>query len=318
VRARRRVGTLLAGAVPAGAVLTAALAGCGASAGTGSEELSVVTAAYPYQFVAERVAGARASVDNLTAPGVEPHDVELTPQQVADIEDADLLVYERTLQTQVDDAVDQLGLEGDRVLDVTAVVPREEAGALAGRADGSGAAAHDDTSLDPHIWLSPVNLADIARGVADRMAEVDAENAVTYRSNGDALAADLRTLDQRFREGLRSCERTTVVTSHDAFRYLAAEYGLELVAIAGIEPTEEPSPARQAEIADIVAAEGVTTIFTEELVSPAVAESIAQETGAELAVLSPIEGLSDETTDEDYLSLMQQNLAALRKANGCR
>jgi zinc transport system substrate-binding protein len=321
--------------------LTGALAGCGTSGGStggtsdGTSDgadagLSVITAAYPYQFVAERVGGAQASVDNLTAPGVEPHDVELTPQQVAGLEDADLLVYERTLQTQVDDAVDQLGLDGDRVLDVTSVVPLEETGALAEHAHEGGTAEHEsdehesddhesgeETALDPHIWLAPDNLAEITEAVADRMGEVNPDDAAAYRSNGDALVDDLRALDERFREGLRDCERMTVVTSHDAFRYLAAEYGLDMVAIAGIEPSQEPSPARQAEIADIVAAEGVTTIFTEELVSPAVADSIAAETGAELAVLSPIEGLSDETADEDYLSLMQQNLTALQEANGC-
>ena len=342
------------------AALTAtitALAGCGASDGSAdgadAAELSVVTAAYPYQFVAERVGGAKASVDNLTAPGVEPHDVELTPQQVAGLEDADLLVYERTLQTQVDDAVDQLGLDGDGVLDVTTVVPLEETGALAEHAAEGGTTEQeshehgsdeshehesheheshehesheheshdhgsgDDTALDPHLWLAPTNLAEITAAVADRMGEIQPEDAATYQANGEALVEDLQALDERFREGLRGCERTTVVTSHDAFRYLAAEYGLDMVAIAGIEPSQEPSPARQAEIADIVADEGVTTIFTEELVSPAVADSIAGETGAELAVLSPIEGLSDETADEDYLSLMQQNLTALQKANGC-
>ena len=309
--------------------LVGVLAGCGASDGPadGADATgpSIITAAYPYQFVAERVGGAQASVENLTAPGVEPHDVALTPQQVADLEDADLLVYERTLQPQVDDAVDQLGLDGDRVLDVTSVVPLEETGALAEHAAGGGTTedeAHDhesgeDTALDPHLWLAPANLAEITEAVADRMGEVDPDNAAAYRANGDALVRDLRALDERFREGMSSCERTTVVTSHDAFRYLAAEYGLDMVAIAGIEPSQEPSPARQAEIADIVAAEGVTTIFTEELVSPAVADSIADETGAELAVLSPIEGLSDETAEEDYLSLMQQNLAALQRANGC-
>ena len=108
-----------------------------------------------------------------------------------------------------------------------------------------------------------------------------------------------------------------MVTAHDAFGYVAARYGLEVVPISGIDPTQEPSPGQQAEIADIVDAEGITTVFTEELVSPAVTESIADETGATTATLSPIEGLSDDTSDQDYLSLMRANLNALEEANGC-
>jgi zinc transport system substrate-binding protein len=319
----------------ASAVGSLVLAACGADAGgSGSDAagVSVVAAAYPFQFVAERVGGGLVSVTNLTGPGVEPHDAELTPQQIAQISDADLVIYEETFQPAVDDAIEQSGLEDDQLLDVTSVVPLQETGAVhaeEGHEDHSHEedvheedaheedAHEEEHALDPHVWLDPHLMMQIADAAADQLAETDPDNAAAYHGNADQLIRELESLDKDFKGALSDCQRTTVVTSHDAFRYLAARYGLEMVPIAGVDPTQEPAPAQQAEIADTVEAEGVTTIFTEELVSPAVAESIADETGASIAILSPIEGLSDETADEDYLSLMRQNLEALREANGC-
>lgn len=292
------------------AVLTGGLlTGCGAGegAGAGAAGVSVVAAAYPYQFLAGRVGGDLVSVQNLTAPGVEPHDVELTPQQLADVIEADLVIYEGTFQASVDDAVEQSGLADDQLLDVTSVAPLQDTGAVDDKAD----------ALDPHIWLDPTAMVAITRAVADALVRADAEHADVYRANAERLVRDLEALDTALRNGLADCARTTVVTSHDAFRYLGAEYGLDMVPIAGVDPTQEPSPSEQADIADLVETEDVTTIFTEELVSPAVAQSVADETGAEIATLNPIEGLSDDTADEDYLSLMRANLRALETANGC-
>jgi zinc transport system substrate-binding protein len=295
----------------AGAALGALLlTGCGAEGGSASTDgVSVAAAAYPFAYVVERVGGDHADVDNLTSPGAEPHDVELTPQQVAAVGEADLVVYQDSFQPSVDDAVDQSGLPDDARLDVADVVPLQDTGART--EDG------DESALDPHVWLDPVSMVAIAEAVADRLAEVDPDHERAYRSNAAALVDDLHALDHDFARGLTGCARTTVVTAHDAFRYLAARYHLEMVPISGIDPAHEPLPAQQAEIADTVAADGITTIFTEELVSPAVAQSIADETGATTATLSPIEGLSDGTADEDYLSLMRANLHALEEANGC-
>jgi zinc transport system substrate-binding protein len=183
----------------------------------------------------------------------------------------------------------------------------------------TGAATEDgdESGLDPHVWLDPVAMVSITEAVADRLAELDPDHERAYRANAGRLVDDLNELDSAFREGLAGCTRTMVVTAHDAFRYLAARYHLQMVPISGIEPAQEPSPAQQAEIADVVEADGITTIFTEELVSPAVAQSIADETGAVTATLSPLEGLTDDTADEDYLSLMYANLHALEEANGC-
>jgi len=297
------------------AVGTLLLAGCSGSAeGSGVE---VVASAYPFAYVAQEVGGDKISVDNLTSPGVEPHDIELTPRQVADLSDADLVVVEHGFQPAVDNAVEQQEITGEQLLDVAEVAHLQHTGAAEAEHAGEDDHAEEEAELDPHIWLDPTNMVAITSAVADRLSELDPDNASGYQDNADRLTAELRELDRDFSEGLANCARRTVVTSHDAFRYLAMRYDLEMVPIAGLEPTQEPSPAQQAEITEAVRAEGVTTIFTEELVSPAVAESIADETGATIATLDPIEGLSEATSDEDYLSLMRANLAALQDANGC-
>ena len=144
------------------------------------------------------------------------------------------------------------------------------------------------------------------------------DNADTYAANAEELVADLTSLDADLAAGLETCEVRDIVTSHAAFGYLANAYDLVQVPIAGLDPSNEPSASQLAEISDLVREEGITTVFTETLVSPAVAQTVAREAGVETATLDPIEGLSDDTADQDYLSIMRSNLAALKKANGCQ
>lgn len=278
------------------------LGACGGTAGSDPDQSPrVVAALYPYAYVAERVAGDAAGVRNLTAPGAEPHDLELSPQQVADLAQADLVIYQQGFQPAVDEAVEQ-NPEG-RLIEVAAVSPPAATGAEAD---------------DPHLWLDPTRLVPVAGAVADQLAELDPGRAAEYAANADDLVADLRDLDADFRSGLADCERDVFVTSHAAFGYLARRYDLQMVPIAGITPNSEPSPARLAELRDLVDDQGVTTVFTETLADPAVAETLAGEAGVDVAVLDPVEGLTDDNEDADYLSLMRANLSALRKANGCR
>lgn len=325
--ALRRRGRALAVATTC-ALLAAA---CGSGPATGDGEVSVVAAFYPLAYVAERVSGEHASVTNLTSTGAEPHDLELSPQDVAVVSEADLVVYEESFQPAVDDAVVENA--GGSVLEVahaagadspSASEPDQSAssqGASEGSHDGSheshGDHGHADLSRDPHLWLDPTKLSQVTRAVADRLSEVDPAHADAYRDNAATLVAELRELDRDYRQGLADCERDTFVTSHAAFGHLAERYGLTMVPINGLSPDTEPSPGRLAELQGVVSQAGVTTIFSERLASPELARTLAAEVGVGTDVLDPIEGLSEETTDEDYFSLMRANLAALEKANGC-
>jgi zinc transport system substrate-binding protein len=301
-------------AVALGAVLGAVLAGCGASGGsTGAvadTRLNVVASFYPLQFVASRIGGPDATVTSLTRPGAEPHDLELTPRDVATVQKADLVVYLRGFQPAVDQSVEQQAGH-DRAVDVTTSADLD----LAGEPDGE---AHvDEATADPHFWLDPTRLARVAEQVADAMADADPSAASAFRSRSAALVGDLTTLDQEYRVGLQHCASTDLVTSHSAFGYLAQRYGLHQVGITGVVPETEPDPRSLAHVATFVREHHVTTIYSETLVSPAVARTVARETGATTAVLDPLEGLTDASAGRDYLQVMRSNLSVLRKGQSC-
>jgi zinc transport system substrate-binding protein len=271
------------------------LVACGGASDGADRRPQVVTSFYPLQYVAQRVAGDHATITNLTQPGREPHDLELDFRRTAAVADADVLVYERGFQAAVDDAVDQ-----------SSVPHVVDASASAGL-----------TGDDPHFWLDPTRLAKVAAAFEDRLASADPAHAAAYARNLRSLRADLARLDRSYQAGLAHCRTDTIVVSHDAFGYLGARYGLDVVGIAGLSPDAEPSPAHVRELQDLIRRDGITTVFSEELASPKFADSLADDLGISSQVLDPIEGLGDQTADQDYLSLMRQNLSALEKANGC-
>ncbi len=290
-------GRVRAGYALLAAVLTLLLAGCANLSRTTvgfphDGKVHVVASFYPFEFVAREVGGDRVDVINLTKPGAEPHDLELTPHQVGAVAASDLVLYEKGFQPAVDDAVSQNA--ADRALEVTSVDPL--------------------TNDDPHIWLDPTRLARVVDAVAARLSALDPAGATSYQANARRLDAQLTALDAEYRSGLASCRITSFVTAHEAFGYLAKRYGLQQIAISGLSPEAEPSPARLAEIATIARDEHLTTIFYEKLVSPKTAQTIADEVGLKTRVLDPIEGVSDGDT---YLTVMRRNLAALQEANSC-
>ncbi len=311
---------------PLGAVLAAGsllvATACGASTGAASGpnqpgQLDVVVAFYPFQFIAERVAGGYAQVHSLTQPGTEPHDLELTPRQVGSLSSADLVIFEKTFQPAVDEAVAQSG--NAQVLDTATVVALQPAPTEDAHDHGDEGSAHGhEEGLDPHVWLDPSNMASISAEVAKRLGAVDPAHAVDYTANAQALQTELTGLDREFRNGLQSCQRPEFITTHAAFGYLARRYGLTQIGIAGLSPEAEPSPARVAEVQTEAREHGVTTIFYETLASPAVARSIAGDLGLATDVLDPIEGITPQSRGSDYLAVMRSNLAALQKANTCR
>jgi zinc transport system substrate-binding protein len=279
---------------------------CGRPAGSDPGHPSVVAAFYPLVYVASAVGGAEVGVTSLTPPGAEPHDLELTTDQVRRIADADLVVYLRGFQPQIDETVDQQA--AGSAFDAAGVE------ALRAAADDHGDG--DAGGKDLHVWLDPIRLAAIADRLADRLADVDPDGAAGYRTRAADLRAGLERLDREYADGLKTCDRREIVTSHAAFGYLAERYGLRQIAISGLSPEAEPSPQRLADVARQAREHQVTTIFFETLVSPKVAETLAREVGARAEVLDPVEGLAPDATG-DYVTVMRDNLARLRAALGC-
>jgi zinc transport system substrate-binding protein len=271
-------------------ILVFCAVGCGGrSAGSPAKE-TVVASFYPLAYAAEEVGNGGVDVENLTPAGAEPHDLEVSPQDVAAIREADLvLLLGDGFQPQLEDAAGT-GKKVLRLLDTPG---------LALRPDG-----------DPHVWLDPLRYAKIVGRIGQALQRPDA---------AARLQARLRDLDGEYRTGLAHCERHEIVTSHEAFGYLAERYGLEQVAITGLSPEVEPEPAKLQQVVELVRERGVTTIYFETLVSPRIAETVARETGAKTAVLNPIEGLTKNeiSQGENYFSLMRTNLRALREGLGC-
>jgi len=287
-------------AVALGLGLGLGLAGCGSSSGHGDSPVKVVAAFYPLHYVAQQVGGGSVTVTNLVQPGAEPHDLELSPRQLAEIADADLVLYLPGFQPSVDEAVQQDAK--DAALDVTTTAPLLDSATEGGH--------------DPHLWLDPTRLVMVTNAVADRLAAIDPANATGYHERAARLDQALNTVDGEFARGLKSCQRREIVTSHAAFGYLAERYKLTQIPITGLNPDEDPSPARLQEVATLAKQKGATTIFFETLVSPKVAQTLAEQVGAKTAVLDPLEGLAEGGTG-DYFSVMRTNLATLRAALGC-
>jgi zinc transport system substrate-binding protein len=330
---RRRA--LVASAALAATALVAA--GCssgdaGDAGGADDGRLAVLASFYPLQYVAEQVGGEHVDVSNLTPPAAEPHDLELAPAQVRAIGDADLVVHLSGFQTAVDQGVEQR--DPAHVVDAAAAARLEahpdgveHAGETAeehadhadedesaGTAEGDD--GHDHGALDPHFWLDPTRLAAVGDEIAAELAAIDPDHAEEYEANAAALTADLDALDAEYAQALASCAGATLVTSHEAFGYLAERYDLRQVGISGIDPEAEPSPARLREVREVVQDAGVTTLFFETLVSPKVTETLADDLGVATAVLDPLEGLAEDATD--YRGVMESNLETLASGLACR
>lgn len=290
-----------------GTALLAAVAGCGGTGGQ-AERTSVVAAFYPLAFAAERIHSG-VDVTNLTPPGVEPHDLELTARDVERVRSADLVLLLGGFMPALEDAVGDSASAVDLLAGLELLTGEDEHGHDAPDEDGDeehGA----ESAADPHVWLDPLRYAAIAKRIADELGGAAAASA---------FVAELEELDREFRAGLRSCDRRAIVTSHAAFGYLADAYGLEQIALTGLSPEAEPSAQAIEALVGEVEEEGATTVFFETLVSPRLARTVAREAGVTAAVLNPLEGLTDAelAAGADYFSVMRENLDALRTALGC-
>lgn len=274
-------------------VLPLGVAACGGDSGAGSET-KIVAAFYPLAFLAGQVA-PNADVTNVTPAGAEPHDLELTAQDVETVAVADLVFY---LGNGFQPALEKAASGNENAIDLL------EGEHLIEGSEGG------EPGVDSHVWLDPMRFAAMARRVAAATGDP---------ADADDLVAALVKLDLEFRDGLADCERRTIVTSHAAFGYLAKAYGLEQIALTGLSPEAEPSAHELEDLVRVVNHDGATAVFFETLVSPEFAETVAREAGIQTAALNPLEGLSDEEVDTgaDYFSVMRENLETLRRALGC-
>lgn len=294
----------------------ALLAGCSsgdtATQPSADPALTVIASHYPVQFLVEAIGGDAVAVETLTSPGAEPHDLELSPQQVAQVQEASAVFYIAGFQPAVDEAVAQTS--GDAV-DLSAGLPLREAQHDDEHAEEhADEADHSESGTDPHVWLDPVLMGQMATEVADTLSQADPAQQATFEANAQALQDELTSLDADWTKGTAACEIRTMVVSHEAFGYLADQYGFQQKGIAGLSPETEPSAQAIAELATFVQDNGVTTVYTETLVDPAVAQTVAAEAGATTATLDPLEG---PPASGDYISAMRENLTTMQEGQDC-
>lgn len=280
-------------------LVLATISGCSAAAPVEDDKIKVVTSFYPLYFFASEIGGDLAQVSNITPAGAEPHDYEPTAQDVAFIQNSKLLILNGG-------GFEPWGeeLKENTELSETLII---------------GAGEDLISQNDPHVWLSLPLATQMVDRIAEGFSKIDSENQFYYQSNADDLKKNLQELDSRFRNELANCGQKSIVTSHAAFSYLAAAYGLQQMAISGLSPDAEPSAKQLAETVEFAKTNGVKYIFFESLVSPKLAETIANEVGAQTLVLNPIEGLSegDLAAGKNYLTEMGANLDNLKIALEC-
>ncbi|MGW1538724.1 metal ABC transporter solute-binding protein, Zn/Mn family [Streptomyces sp. NPDC002309] len=314
--------------IPAAALaalgLTALTACSGGTAGAGgagnTDKFDVVASFYPLQFLAERIGGDHVNVTTLTEPGQEPHDLEISARQTAQLQDADALLHLKGLQPSVDEAIAQADVETK--IDAATLTELEDHGDVEHEHGHEGEEGHAEEehageghTLDPHVWLDPVKYAEIAKGVGAAFEEADPDHADDYKKNTAALVTKLDALDTRAADALKDTGTKVFFTHHASFAYFAERYGLTQEAIT-VSPEGEPSPARIKELRQEAKADGVTTVFYETLVSDKVAKALAQDAGLRTDVLDPLEGITDKSRGDDYFAVMEANLTALKTALG--
>lgn len=312
-----------------GTAITMIMTGCGSDGGTAGgngvspadADLTIVTGVYPLEWLAQEIGGDTTAVVQLTEPGAEPHDLELSGRQIAETSEADIVFYVEGLQPAVDEAVAQEAEEAS--LDVADLVPLRPADGgeddhdHEGEDDHAHEEDHDHGPHDPHFWLDVDLMAETAQALAERMGEAHPEGADTYRQEADRVTGELAAIGEEYEEGLSSCEHREVVVGHTAFSYLTDHYDLEQIGVSGVDPETEPSPAQIAAIADVVNERDISTIFTEPLMPAETADTIAAETDARVEILDPLEGVTEQSPGDDYPSIMRGNLEALTTALAC-
>ena len=274
---------------------------------TQSPKLQIIASFYPMAFFAQQIAGDNASVTNVTPAGAEPHDYEPSTQDIAQMEHANLIILNGNVEPWGDKI--KTNLKNSSVKIITA---------------GEGLATrtlteNGTTSTDPHVWLDPILAKQEVQKISDAIIQIDPANKILYTTNTNAVLQKLGQLDNTYKASLASCTIKDIVTSHAAFGYLAQQYGLNQLAIAGLSPDEEPSAQALITTANFVQEHNVKYIFFESLVSPKLSQTIANETHAQTLELNPLEGLTkdQQQQSEDYFTVMYNNLHNLQTALSC-
>lgn len=295
------------------------------------EKITIVASFYPLAEFSRQVGDDYVDVKNITPPGVEPHDYEPSPQDIAILQNADVFIFNGAGQDiWAEKAAKTLENKNIKIINMSEHFDllkgedgmqhiESENDENSGNDKNSEEHDEDHFEYDPHLWLDPTIAAKEVEYIRDVLIKKDPEHTEAYSKNTEKYLAELSALDKEFKNGVSSCKLKTFITSHRAFGYLAKQYGLQQIAIAGISPEEEPTARQLAELSKLAKENDIKVVFFETLVSPDLAKTLAEEIGAESMVLNPIEGLTKEEINDgaNYVSIMKENLNNLKAALQC-
>lgn len=274
---------------------------------TGKENIKIIATFYPLAEFARQVGGDHVQVSSLIPSGVEPHDFEPKPQDIITLQSANIIIYNgANFEPWFEKIKAEIDSQSTSLIQATQDIPLIEG-------------KDQEAYFDPHIWLDPILAQQIIDKITQALIQKDPNNANYYTANAAAYKQQLAQLGENYTTGIRSCQNTEIVTSHNAFAYLAKRYNFQIIPIAGLSPEEEPTPQKLAEIIQIIKQKDIKYIFYESLVSPRISDTIATEVGAKTLVFNPLEGLTDDQIQqgENYISVQNQNLQNLKTALQC-
>ncbi len=291
-------------------VLSILLAGCASSsppASPSSGAPALVASFLPIYLIVQPVAGNISTVNILLPPGAEPHDYEPTPNDLKVLSNASILFY------------DSPDLEPWALKLAQAANPSIHLSPLSSAVHLHSATETGTGATDPHIWLSPSHVINETIYVRDQLISADPPHAAQYTANAGAQITRLQVLDSEYRAGLSNCKSRILITTHAALGYLAEDYNLTMVPIAGISPDEEPSPAALEQVIKTGKSTHATVVFTEPGVSPKLGQAVASELNVSTLAFNPLEILTPEeiANGTDYISIMRSNLGVLRQGLVC-
>ncbi len=278
-----------------------------------SQKPLITSSFYPNYFVATAIGRSNIDTKNITPAGSEPHDYEPTSKDIQSIYDSKLFVYNgagvESWAPKTAKSADEKGVKILKTSDKVVLFDTDDEDEI-----------QEGNTKDPHIWVDPINMKIIAGNIRDNLSQIDPKNKQSYTENTDTLNQKLDDLDQKARFTFANCSQKKFVTTHNAFGYFARRYGLEGVSINGISPDKEPSTQELADLVEQIKTQNIKTIFTETLVSPKLADTLARETGAKTLTLNPLEGLTDDQikAGDDYITIMNQNIANLAIGLECK
>jgi zinc transport system substrate-binding protein len=279
-------------------------------------KLLVITTIFPLYDFARNIGGDKVKVSMLLPPATDAHNFELKPNDIIKISRADLFLYVNMEMEHWAYKVIQATSSNTKLLPV-------ETGSginMLPLTDSEGE-DHHSSKFDPHIWLDFSNAQKMADNIATALVKIDQRNSDYYLKNAAEYKNKLAALDNKFNTELTGCKSRTILhAGHWAFAYLANKYGLKYYSVYNVSADSEPEPQKIIALIQHIKDTKAPYIYSEELINPRLAETIARETGASLLKLNNGHTVSKSELSRgvSFLSLMEENLVNLKRGMQCR